>query len=257
MKKTAFAVIWPFLFFLFIKTSAQVQPATDRQVITVKGQVVHGSDQKPVPFAHIVNKSRYLGTISDTAGYFIIAMHKFDTLVISAIGFERQEYILPPFVSVSPYHTLVFIRARSYPIDEVEVFILGTWEQFSEKMEKLNLPETEDEKLRRELGETAREVALESYQIPTGISFSLPSRYDASLKKLREIEAMEQRQIALYRKYNREVIARSTGLQGEELDDFIVFCNQHAWFTPETPAYDIIYQIKIWYRQYRILKGRR
>ena len=71
MKENARVVLWSFLFFLAVNAGAQVKSEGDRQVIAVKGRVVHGSDQQPVPFAHIVNKNSYLGTISDTAGYFI------------------------------------------------------------------------------------------------------------------------------------------------------------------------------------------
>ncbi len=224
--------------------------------ITVKGQLLGLKSHEPVSFAHVVNKTRMWGAISDTAGNFSIPMHRYDTLVVSAIGYDREEYLLPAYAGSSPFHTKIFLNERSYPIKEVEVHVLGTWKQFSEKLEGMRLPETKEEKLGREITTEAREIATDAYQIPTGITFSLPSRYNASLQKLKELEAIEARQIILYRKYNREVIARTTGLEGKELDQFIIFCNQRAWFTPDTPAYDIIYQIKVWYRQYTLLQRR-
>ena len=142
------------------------------------------------------------------------------------------------------------MREISYPLAEVEVFVFGTYEQFKEKVLSLELPETQTEKLERKLFEEAKEIAIGNTEIPRGFTFSLPSKYDISLRKLQELEKVEERQMELYLKYNREIIARSTGLEGEELDRFIVYCNERVWFTPNTSAYDIIVQIKLWYQQY-------
>ncbi|HDJ33310.1 MAG TPA: carboxypeptidase-like regulatory domain-containing protein [Bacteroidetes bacterium] len=247
--------------YLFLLLAGMGKPAYSQSdtlfpLITVEGQLIGMKSGEPVPFAHIVNKNQVWGTVTDSLGHFTMQMSHMDTLAVSAIGYESQQFVLPIYVSVSPFRTRIFLRERSYPIDEVEVFVLGTWEQFQDKVRKLRVPETEEEELKREIRDEAKEVALEAYEIPTGITFSLPSRYDASLKRLREIEAIEARQILIYRKYNREVIARTTGLTGKELDDFIIFCNQRAWFTPETPSYDIIRQIKYWFRQYLMIKHR-
>lgn len=140
----------------------------------------------------------------------------------------------------------------SYPLAEVEVFVFGTYDQFKEKVLSLDLPESKTEKLERRLLDEAREVAIGNTEIPRGFSFSLPSKYDISLRKVQELKEVEKRQLELHLKYNRDIIARATGITGEEeLDRFIVFCNERVWFTPKTSLYDILVQIKIWYDLFR------
>jgi hypothetical protein len=244
---------WMLMVLLFLLTIAPVRSQVDSLAsdpILVKGKLLIEDSSSPVPFAHLVNMNRYWGAISDTAGNFSLYIYPGDTLSITAIGFAPTSYVLPDYVSVTPYNTRIYMQEISYPLAEVEVFVFGTYEQFKEKVLSLELPETRTEKLGKRLFAEAKEIAIGNTEIPRGFSFSLPSKFDISLRKLQELEKVEERQMELYLKYNREIIARTTGFEGEELDRFIIFCNERVWFTPETSAYDIIVQIKIWYSQY-------
>ena len=234
------------------QVSGQVDSA---RLILIRGQLMNSSTLKPVGHAHVMNINRNLAAVSDTLGKFTIRMKITDTLLITAIGFERRFYNLPAFVTSTTYYPKIYIRETVYPISKVEISSLGNYSQFRDKVSELNIPETREEKLRRETIEQAREAAIASYQIPTGISFHIPSKSDISWKKVQELQEIEKRQMILYSKYNREVIARTSRLRGELLDEFIMFCNQRSWFTPETSAYDIIYQIKVWYKQFMAMKG--
>jgi hypothetical protein len=249
-------VVIGFTGFLLFWMSPRAFSQAVKGKIVVTGQLVNSFTLKPVPFAHVVNISHYTGAISDTAGKFTIRMDMLDTLMISAIGYERKIYLLPSYVSGSPYSPKIYLKEMAYSLGEVQISPLGTYSQFKGKVSDLQLPETDEEKLRRETMVEAKEVARENFQIPTGITFRIPTKNDIQWQKVQQLEEIEKRQMILYRKYNREVIARTTHLEGDLLDEFIIFCNQRAWFTPETNSYDIIYQIKIWYKQFMAMKGR-
>lgn len=81
---------------------AQVDTTMNGRIL-VKGKLLAQDSLQAVQFAHLINKSRYWGAISDTAGNFTLAMYPTDTLLITAIGFAQKKYTLPPYTTVSPF----------------------------------------------------------------------------------------------------------------------------------------------------------
>ena len=60
----------------------------------VFGVVREADTKEPIPFANIWIKGTQQGTQSDLDGRFSIATPKGDTLVISAVGFMQQDFLL-------------------------------------------------------------------------------------------------------------------------------------------------------------------
>jgi CarboxypepD_reg-like domain len=59
----------------------------------VKGRIVNGTDSKPIPYANIGIINSSVGTLSNEDGTFLISIpikHRQDTLLFSALGYDRQ-----------------------------------------------------------------------------------------------------------------------------------------------------------------------
>ena len=61
------------------------------QNIQVKGTVVSGSDNEPLPGVNVVVKGTTNGGITDLDGNFTLSVRSGDVLVISYLGYQTQE----------------------------------------------------------------------------------------------------------------------------------------------------------------------
>jgi len=73
---------------LFVSGSLLAQPGTQPNLVQFSGVVVTDS-LLPVPFTNILVKNTYRGTMSDVYGYFSFVAQEGDTILFSAVGFQR------------------------------------------------------------------------------------------------------------------------------------------------------------------------
>src|SRR5262245_35983245 len=66
-----------------------------RDIIQFSGVVVTGDSLLPVPFTNILTRGSYRGTMSDVYGYFSFVAQEGDTVLFSAVGFQRSQYVIP------------------------------------------------------------------------------------------------------------------------------------------------------------------
>ena len=65
------------------------------------------------------------------------------------------------------------------------------------------------------------------------------SKEGKSKRKLAEILKQEELERILYPKYNRELVGHISGLEGDELNDFMIFCNFDPEFLLKANDYQI------------------
>jgi len=78
------------------------------QVQTFTGRIIE-PDGKPVPFATINAKGSVNSVISDEQGRFNIKTQTNDTLIISAVNFQMQRFV----VGSAPNFTITLIRTET------------------------------------------------------------------------------------------------------------------------------------------------
>ena len=75
--------------------TAQDNASGKRDLVQFSGVVVTGDSLQPVPFTNILIKNSYRGTMSDIYGYFSFVAQMGDTILFSAIGFQRSSFAIP------------------------------------------------------------------------------------------------------------------------------------------------------------------
>ena len=105
----------------------------------LSGQVISKQGNYPVALAHVINTTQRWGVVADTLVYFSIWVKPEDSLNVSAIGFDFNEYKVTGFLR----DTLVSIKLQSryYEILAVSISYLGTYKQFEQKVLDLELPD--------------------------------------------------------------------------------------------------------------------
>ncbi len=134
------------LLYLFATTSllaaGQRKPA-NRELLQFSGVVVTGDSLMPVPFTSILTKGSFRGTMSDVYGYFSFVAQAGDTLQFAAVGFKRDQYVVPDSVSGSKYSMIHVLYPDTITLAAVNVYPWPTREQFADAF--LNLRLTDDD----------------------------------------------------------------------------------------------------------------
>jgi hypothetical protein len=131
-----------FLVVLIISTEkAQAQGA--REPIQFSGVVVGEDSTSGVPGVHIYVPKAGRGTTSNIYGYFTMPVLPGDSIVISAIGYQRQHYIIPKNRK-DGFTVIVELNSDTTYLPEIEIFPYPSEEDFKAAILALQLPD-EDE----------------------------------------------------------------------------------------------------------------
>ncbi|SDL76085.1 hypothetical protein SAMN05421823_10846 [Catalinimonas alkaloidigena] len=117
------------------------------------GLVVSGDESFGVPGVHLYIPKAGRGTTTNQFGYFSMPVLPGDSVIISAVAYKRQYYIVPEDDERQSVSVIIYLRPDTTMLPVVEVFPYPTEELFKEAFLALELPETDLERMRRNLDE--------------------------------------------------------------------------------------------------------
>ena len=129
------------------------QAQRQKRVIQLSGVVMGTDSASFVPGVHIYVPKAGRGTTSNELGFFSMPVLVGDSIVISAVGYHRQHYIVPP--AANEYQTIIVTLVEDVTfLKEIEIVPFPTEEVFKEAVLALNIPLDEnvnDQNLNAEL----------------------------------------------------------------------------------------------------------
>lgn len=235
-----------FLFCVPFPVSAQMQRKEIRCVVQ------NMETWFPLEKVNVRNKSRNIFTVSDKNGIFSMSVGMSDTLVLSAIGFKDCIIAAEDILQSGTDFFVINMQPIIYELSEVTIFPFGTYEQFKQRVLSLKLPPPVDynKMLRLPKVEMSLIPPLYDYKVvyhpvyainhPVSYFYKRFNReerakinyYRFITEKWPVIEAVEK-------KYNGEIVARLTKLEGDSLLAFMAFCNFDRDYLYRTSEYDI------------------
>lgn len=108
-------------------------------LIQFSGIVVEGDSLRPVPYASIMIRNSYRGTVSDYFGYFSFVAQKKDTIEFSAIGFRDAVFVIPDTLSSNKYSLIQVLGTDTVYLKEAVVYPWPSKEQFKHAFLQLNV----------------------------------------------------------------------------------------------------------------------
>ncbi len=154
--KITIAFLLAFLFLRINYINAQ-----DKELIQFSGVIVEIDSLKPIPFTKVIIKSSNRGTIADYYGYFSFVAQKKDTIIFSALGYKKAQYIIPDTLSGNKYSLIQVMRFDTILLKETVIFPWPTREQFKEVFLNMNVP---DDDLARAKKNMDREEMKERFE---------------------------------------------------------------------------------------------
>ena len=132
-----------FLSLLLLSASSGLwaQEATPRPNLVQFSGVVVTDSLVPVPFTNILVRNSYRGTMSDVYGYFSFVAQEGDTILFSAVGFIRSQYVIPGGLGEQKYSMIHVMSRDTVQLREIAVYPWPSREQFREAFLNLRLPD--------------------------------------------------------------------------------------------------------------------
>lgn len=228
----------------------------------LSGLLIDKTTNEPIEGCHIINLSKKTLAISNTEGKFKIEVHTFDTLLVSNINYERRQFIIKQITPLVIYMSPLIIQ-----LDEVEVRNMPKNANiFREKLKQMEEQEPfriygvpqakpkavipplfqEDNSLRFwENGRILPPAVIDIYVIPKMFN----RKYKAKMKYY-ELKAGKDTLILNNKRFNREIVSRIVGLEGDLLTDFISLMKVDDEFIESCTDYEIAIFIKEKYHEF-------
>jgi len=241
----------------------------NNSVISISGKVIKSNSTTAIPLAHIIIKGSNRGVICDSLGVFHLQIKYSDTLQISAIGYNSKEWSIP--CSFKENNTGLFyipMKEKNYLLDQVTVHGLGTWNDFKYNFLKLKLKNkiSINKQILKELAPYNTKEPnivppeyrpkIEHFSIihaliaPTDFLYCKLNRKERSKSKITKLIRHEGDMVRLMKLYNKHIVIESTGLSGENLLDFMVYCSDKISINKTSTEYNVRLQIIANYKKY-------
>lgn len=124
-------------------TSPEVRAQGKTKVIQFSGVVVGTDSVNGIPGVHIYVPKAGRGATSNMYGYFSMPVLVGDSVVVSAVGYQKQNFIIP-YTEGDNFTAIVELREDTTYLPEVEIFPFPTEELFKEAILALELPDSEE-----------------------------------------------------------------------------------------------------------------
>ena len=141
------------------------QTSFSQEILVQWTGVVRNEQLEPVPFAHIIVKKDFRGTVSDPQGMFTIITYPRDTLLISCMGYKARKIPVPNISYDDSKHYIrdIIMEEDVIALSEVVIFPWKTYQEFKEAFIALELPEDD-------LQRAYRNIAIVQEQIYNAIA---------------------------------------------------------------------------------------
>jgi hypothetical protein len=121
-------------------TSSTTNAQTSKRIIQLSGVVISAdSTSGPIPGAHVYVPKAGRGTPTQRTGFFSMPVLVGDSVVISAVGFQKQHYIVPDYPSDFLTLVIEMVEDATY-LQEVTIMPFPTEEVFKQAVLALNVP---------------------------------------------------------------------------------------------------------------------
>ena len=234
---------------------------------TLVGNVFDGVTFFPIAEANIYNFSSKKYSFTNKEGNFEILAKLGDTIVVSKPIYKQalieitQEMMNKKFIDVALFYKVVVLK-------EVNIFALpGTYEAFKKDFIDVNFTNffrqfegtglTKQDFINAEISRGGPNLLR---NIPAAMS-PISALYNKFSRKM-QLERLHQELVdnqdeidKLPLKYNRDLVSSLTGLQGDELLNFMVFCRFSYYDLIRWSPEFIISQIKRKFDEYQFFKA--
>jgi len=215
--------------------------STFAQKAYVLGKAIDKATGKPVPFATVVNKDTKQVTKTGENGNFLVRASKGDSIKITSVGYKATG-IAWDGVNMEP---VIEMRQDAIALKEVVVRDKRL-EQVKKQIDELmGSPEASTKLKWKDISNLINTNTSTPGTIGISIDglYELFSKEGKSRRKLAAMKQEDLRKLLVEYRYNAEYISFVTKLKGQELKNFMRFCNLPDNFVLTANDYDLTFEV--------------
>ena len=259
------------LYLLFISNSVFAQDFQNISPISITGKVINAKTFEKIPHATIVIKRLKKGAICDSLGYFKLQVLPKDTLQIKALGYETRNFTIASEIEMGTYFQIK-MHKTSYLLDDVDVYALGTWNEFKDEFLKTKIVEKNpiNESIFEALAPYNRKTPnpvpctyrpkIEKFTLltiigrPTDFLYCKLSKSERRKKKISKLFRNHKKNNKIAQLYNKNIVAQATQLQADSLEKFLIYCNPKMEINEYSSEYEVNKQILTFFSEWKLKK---
>lgn len=157
-----------------------------QKLIQFSGLIVEGDSLLGIPGAHVFIPKAGRGASTNLLGYFSLPALPGDTILVLAVGYKRQYYVVPND-TLKDMTVMIEMRTDTLFLPEVNIRTLPSERIFKEALLAMNLP---DEQNHNYMKDNLNDQIMRRLLLESGMSANMNHRY---YMQRQQIDAIEQR----------------------------------------------------------------
>ncbi|MBM3434630.1 MAG: carboxypeptidase-like regulatory domain-containing protein [Bacteroidetes bacterium] len=171
LKMVAFRYFFTIIILVISVNRALGQQDEKNELVQFSGIVVTADSLTPVPFTNIIIKNTWRGTVADYYGYFSFVAQKGDSLMFSAVGFKKGEFLIPDSITGDRYSLIQVMASDTIMLTQTVIYPWPSKEQFKEAFLKYDVPDDDYERARKNLDLAQLKQAANDYPMDGSMNF--------------------------------------------------------------------------------------
>ncbi|MDR9448364.1 MAG: carboxypeptidase-like regulatory domain-containing protein [Psychroflexus sp.] len=243
-------------FFLTLLTFGQ-----EKQLDTIKGQVVNAANDKPLEGANIININTVKGTISDENGNFIVKASENDTLFFSYLGFRNMEvkvtkdwlkYGEIKIKMTEKAIALEEVTVRNIKLTgylEIDARNIPIYDTYRYQISGLQYGYEAGDQDKSSFAET-----VSSLTNPADLLYNIFGNRPQQMKRIQKMKEDDEIRKVLQDKYDRETLAAVLQVNKSTIEEILKRCNFSKRFVQEANDLQILDAMGSCYQDYKAIK---
>jgi len=236
------------LFSAVFQIKAHCQLYFPEDMVNVKGQIIDAVTKDGVGYAQILNMRVRGGAMADAQGNFSIQADPSDTLTFKSLSYKDKRIPVLEIIASGKENVKITLSPVRILVGQVDV------EGNAPQVNMSGIPIGKSVSIPVELRSdyfASRPTTLTAIFKPMSyLSYHLSKSEKEKRATLAAIRSEKDWQI-LSLVYSKDVIQRISGLTGDELDEFMLFCNAYNGLPVNSTSYDVEKRIKELMIEYR------
>lgn len=252
-----------FLFLTVILLFLSVVNTFGQERFMFRGKVIDFVTYQPLENTCIHNLSSGLMVFSSNLGDFSILVALDDTLAISRVGYDMAMFAMTDSLKNLNGRATLKLFMKSIMLRNVTIYAMKPYPMFIKDLskttpqEKINIPGVEISQEERAHYNVDNGNLLKGTPLAHPITylyerFSRKARMD---RMYADLVANQDEVLRLTKKYNAEIVQRITKLEGEKLEDFMLYCAFTYYTLVTSTDLEIEKMIASKYNQYKRENG--
>lgn len=234
--------------FCLVSQMANCQYGTTEGLILFTGEIVLEDSVTPLADVHLYNRNNHQITITDSSGFFSMYVSKIHVVQFTSIGYEPYYFSIPGGYQGEVYYYKIILQRSTTPLKNVIIF---SKKEVTESMLRRENPPNPLKNISYGTLQGDPVPVEPGIMNPASLLWDWFSREGKEKRKLKAILKMDEVRTRVEIRFESDLIWELTGLYGEELDRFKVFCNLPQSFVLSANEYDFLLAIKSCYFNYK------